>query len=113
MPLSRWMRYATQKPENPIELRIYEGENGHFTLYEDENDDYDYEKGIYATIKFDWNNKSKTLTIGKRKGSFPGMLKKRVFNIVLVKKHHGTGVAVTSNPDKTVTYMGDKLTIRF
>jgi alpha-D-xyloside xylohydrolase len=113
IPMGPVLQYATQKPENPLEIRIYEGANGHFTLYDDENDNYDYEKGIYSTIRFNWNNEQKTLTIQKRQGSFPGMLKKRIFNIVLVLKNHGTGLAVTKHLDKTVTYSGKKTVIIF
>jgi len=82
-------------------------------LYEDENDNYNYEKGIYATITFYWNDKKRELTIGDRKGSFPGMLDKRTFEIVLVKEWHGIGIEITENPDKVILYKGKKLTIKF
>src|ERR1700744_6625524 len=100
------VEYATQNPDGAIELRIYPGANGEFLFYEDENDTYNYEKGNYSTFSFKWNEKLHRLTISDRKGSFPGMQKKRVFNIVLVNKDHGAGAGITSKADKTITYSG-------
>jgi alpha-D-xyloside xylohydrolase len=94
-----------------LEIRIYAGANGEFTLYEDENDNYNYEKGAYSTIKFLWNNKNRTLTIDKLKGAFPGMLKQRKFNIVLVSKDKGTGTDLTKKYDREVIYSGRKISV--
>ena len=82
LPLGPEMQYVGEKPWNNLEIRVYPGANGSFTLYEDEGDSYNYEKGAYSTITFDWNDKSRTLTIGERKGSFPGMLTSRQFTVV-------------------------------
>ena len=112
LPLGPFKQYSTEKPEDPLELRIYAGADCEFELYEDENDNYNYEKGVYASIPFKWDEKSKTLTIGKRKGSFPGMLKKRTFRIVWVQKNHGVGLEVTKDADQTVTYSGKTIRIR-
>jgi len=84
IPMGPFTQYASEKPADPIELRIYPGADGHFTLYEDEGDGYGYEKGARATISFDWNDKRRTLHIGKRNGSFPGMLRERSFRVVIV-----------------------------
>ena len=111
LPLGPTMEYATQKPEDPIELRVYTGANGSFVLYEDENDNYDYEKGQYATIPITWNDSSQTLTIGARSGGFPGMRKERTFMVVVVKPGHGTGLDTTPKPDRTVSYAGDSETV--
>jgi alpha-D-xyloside xylohydrolase len=73
--------WSTQKLEDPIELRIYRGADGDFTLYEDENDGYNYEKGAYATIAFHWDEAKQTLTIGERMGEFAGMLAARMFQV--------------------------------
>ena len=81
-----FVQYAAEKPADPIELRIYPGADGSFTLYEDENDNYNYEKGVYSTIAFHWNDAKRRLTIDARKGSFPGMLKERSFSVVIVKQ---------------------------
>ena len=113
IPMGPFLQYTTEKPADTIELRVYSGTNGSFTLYEDENDNYNYEKGKYATIDFTWIDASKTLTIADRKGDFAGILKKRVFNIVLVGENHGTGVEICKIPDKTVKYRGLKMEVKF
>jgi len=106
VPMGPPVQYSTQKPADPIELRIYPGANGSFTLYEDENDNYNYEKGVYSTIAFYWDDAKRQLTIEDRKGEFPGMLKTRSFHVVIVRAGHGTGVEVTANPEKVVMYSG-------
>ena len=92
--------------EDPIELRIYPGANGDFTLYEDEGDSYDYERGAYSTIPLHWDDKARTLTIGDRQGAFPGMLEHRTFQVVIVREGNGTGMASSSQPDATIEYFG-------
>ena len=82
LPLGPEMQYVGEKAWDNLELRVYPGANGDFTLYEDEGDNYNYEKGQYATIAFHWNDKTRTLTIDERKGNYPGMLTKRQFTIV-------------------------------
>jgi alpha-D-xyloside xylohydrolase len=107
-----FVQYSAEKPADPIELRVYPGANGSFTLYEDENDNYDYEKGVYSTIAFHWDDAKRQLTIDARNGEFPGMLKTRSFQVVIVGQRHGTGVEVTANPDKVVSYNGQRLTVQ-
>jgi len=73
---SRWARKCNSPRKSrpiPLEIRIYRGADGDFTLYEDENDTYNYEKGAYATVGFHWDDAKQTLTIGERKGAFPGI----------------------------------------
>src|SRR5579862_135322 len=111
IPMGPFIQYAAEKPAEPVELRIYPGADGDFTLYEDENDNYDYEKGVYATIAFHWDDAKRQLTIDDRKGSFPGMLPERTFDIVIVGKDHGMGVGITGNPDKVITYRGSRQVI--
>jgi alpha-D-xyloside xylohydrolase len=105
------LQYAAEKPADPIELRVYRGADGSFTLYEDENDNYDYEKGAYATIPIHWDETARSLTIGERKGQFPGMLKSRNFRIVFVGEAHGVGIGQTAQPDKVVQYSGQPVTV--
>jgi alpha-D-xyloside xylohydrolase len=112
VPMGPFVQYSTEKPADPIELRIYPGADGSFTLYEDENDNYNYEKGVYATIGFHWNDAKRQLAIDARKGTFPGMLAARTFQVVLVGKGHGAGVEVTDNPDKVVSYQGEQQTLQ-
>jgi alpha-D-xyloside xylohydrolase len=112
LPFGPKVQYATEKKWDNIEIRIYEGINGEFTLYEDENDNYNYEKGIYSTISFVWNDMKKTLTIADRKGSFPGMPYERNFNIVIVGQNKGTGMDIIEKYDRVVTYMGKKVVVK-
>lgn len=106
VPLGPEKEWSTEKQEDPIELRIYRGADGDFTLYEDENDGYNYEKGAYATIPFHWDDGKQTLTIGERKGTFPGILTGRSFQIIFVGEGHGAGISVEGKPDKVVRYVG-------
>jgi alpha-D-xyloside xylohydrolase len=110
LPYGPAIEFAMEK-NDPVELRVYRGANGSFTLYEDEGDNYHYEKGIYATIPISWNESSHTLEIGKRHGKFPGMLKERTFRIIWVSSGHGVGVASTPTPDAVVTYSGNALQV--
>jgi alpha-D-xyloside xylohydrolase len=111
LPLGPDEEYATQKPADPIELRIYAGADGSFSLYEDENDNYDYEKGVHATISFQWDDAQRTLTIGERAGKFPGMLETRAFHVVVVGDGHGAGIEPTAQADKVVEYSGQRTTV--
>jgi alpha-D-xyloside xylohydrolase len=111
IPMGPFLQYSSEKPADPIELRVYRGADAKFTLYEDEGDNYDYEKGRYATIPITWNESRQTLEIGKRSGEFPGMLKERAFHIIWVSANHGAGVASTENPDVVTHYAGNTVKI--
>ena len=101
LPLGPEMQYVGEKPWDNLELRVYPGADGSFVLYEDEGDNYNYEKGVYSTITFQWNDKSKILTISQRKGDFPGMLQQRQFTIVL-----------PDGRQQTVNYDGQQLQVK-
>jgi len=83
LPLGPEMEYVGEKAWDNLEIRVYPGANGTFTLYEDEGDSYNYEQGQYTTITFTWNDGKKTLTIGERQGSYPGMILSRTFTLAL------------------------------
>lgn len=110
VPYGPAIQYARQSAD-PMELRIYRGADGKFTLYEDEGDNYNYEKGGYATIPLTWNEEKQTLTIGKRAGKYSGMMKARTFRIVLVSSQHGHGVPSVAKPDHEVIYRGAKIVV--
>jgi alpha-D-xyloside xylohydrolase len=112
IPMGPFIQYSTEKSD-PIEIRVYPGADGEFTLYEDENDNYNYEKGLYSTIEFEWTNATRTLKIGNRQGNFPGMLKIRTFQIVLVSTDHGTGIDATDEIEKVVKYNGTEKKVIF
>jgi alpha-D-xyloside xylohydrolase len=112
LPWGPDVQYSTEKKWDNLEIRIYPGANGKFTFYEDENDNYNYEKGAYSTIDMEWDDQEKTLTIGDRKGAFPGMLKNRKFKIVMVAPGKATGSTETTAFDKVVSYNGKKVIVK-
>ena len=105
------IQYATEKQADTIELRVYPGADGKFTLYEDEGDSYNYETGKYSTIPISYSNSGGGVTIGARSGTFPGMLTNRVFKVVKVTAGHGIADTMTANPDTTLTYTGASVTV--
>jgi alpha-D-xyloside xylohydrolase len=109
VPLGPHVESALAKAD-PVELRVYPGASGDFSLYEDEGDNYDYEHGGYSVIPIRWDDGAQTLTIGDRRGRFPGMLEHRTFRIVLVREGHGTGITPSSEPDATIEYQGKATT---
>jgi alpha-D-xyloside xylohydrolase len=108
-PAEEW---SDQKPAELIELYVYEGADANFTLYEDEGTNYNYEKGQYATIPFYYNEIHKTLTIGKRKGSFRGMLRNRRFRVVVVKAGQVRPLNLDHSEGILVSYNGQKESIQ-
>ncbi len=113
LPLGPEVQFTIEKPADPIELRIYRGADGRFNLYEDEDDNYNYEKGDYAVIPLDWDDATHKLTIGRREGRFAGMLNSRTFRVVLVGAGHGTGIDATVHPDREVKYSGEAVEVSF
>lgn len=107
IPIGPDVQYATEKKWDNLEIRVYPGANGSFTLYEDEFDNYNYEKGAYSTISFNWNDKTRTLTIGDRQGEYPGMLANRKFNICLMTPNAASGMS-----PKTVEYDGKSVSVK-
>jgi alpha-D-xyloside xylohydrolase len=101
LPFGPDVQYTSEKPWDSLEIAIYPGADGHFTLYEDAGDGYEYEKGEYTTIDLKWNDKQRSLTIGPRQGTFPGMLRERDF---VVKVLGGEPV--------TVPYKGKRVHVR-
>lgn len=112
IPMGPHIQYATQAVD-PMEIRVYQGANGSFNLYEDEGDNYNYESGSYSIIPFTYNDVTKQLTIGGRTGSFPGMLTNRTFNIVWVQNGYGAGLDLSGNYQSVVNYNGSAFTVTY
>jgi len=108
IPFGPDVQYSTEKKWDNLEICIYPGADGEFTLYEDENDNYNYEKGAYSTIKFKWNEMARTLTIANRVGSFPGMIKSRKFRLTLIGNNNSPGNP-QAKQSKTVSYNGNSV----
>ena len=102
VPIGPVMQYVGEKQWDNLELRVYPGANATFTLYEDEGDNYNYEKGVYAVIPISWTERTRTLTIGERKGTYPGMLQKRHFTII-----------TPDGKKQTVEYNGKEIKCKF
>jgi len=102
IPLGPDVQYATEKKWDDLTIKVYPGSDTDFILYEDEFDNYNYEKGAYTEIPFHWNEKSKTLTIDTRKGQYKGMIETRSFNLVL-----------PDGQQKTISYSGKKTNVHF
>lgn len=113
LPLGPESDYSDQHPDGAIKLRIYPGADASYTLYDDDGTTYDYEKGAFSKISLQWEDDSRTLTIGAREGQFPGMAKQRDFKVVLVRENHGTGEAVDPWADRTIHYDGSAQTLHF
>lgn len=101
LPIGPDVQYAVEKPWDSLEMRVYPGSNGSFTLYEDEFDNYNYETGHYTEIPFTWDDRSRRLTIGERKGGYEGMIPVRTFTIRLAGNKKGVDV----------TYSGEKMVV--
>ncbi len=113
IPFGPDLQYTGEKPEDPITFRVYAGADGAFTLYEDDGKTYDCDRGVCARISFNWNDAARTLTIGDRQGSFPGMLTARTFNVVLVDKNKPVAFSFASTPNQTANYDGKAVTLTF
>ena len=112
VPFGPELQYAGEKPADPITLLVYGGADGAFTLYEDDGLTYGYEKGAFARIPLRWDEAQRTLTIGAREGSFPGMLAARTFNVVFVDREHPVGFSFTLPAGLTVRYAGESVAVR-
>ena len=111
VPFGPDVQYATEKPGAPYEIRIYPGANAKFTIYEDDNETYAYEHGQRATYELTWNDAARTLTIGARQGSFPGMIAKRQLDVVLATPGKNAGLSRPAEA-KTVLYTGAPLEVK-
>lgn len=110
VPMGPRVQHTAEQPHAPIELRIYAGADGDFILYEDEGDNYNYEKGAFTTVGIHWKDDMKQLTIDDRRGAFDGMWESRTFKLVMVGKGHGAGEAA-AEADRIVEYHGKSMVI--
>ena len=111
IPFGPEMEWSDEKPAELINLYVYEGQNGCFQLYEDEGTNYNYEKGKYATIDITYDDVTKTVSFGARKGQFDGMLKNRRFNIVFVSKDAPKALNLDNPEGKMVNYNGKAISV--
>jgi len=112
IPTGPAIEYVAQKAADPLIVYVYAGANGEFDMYEDEGLNYNYEKGAFSRISFDYDDAKKTFTIGERTGEFTGMLPKRVIYVRLVEPGHPAGMDFEPG-GKKVTYSGKAITVKF
>ena len=120
IPFGPEVQYSSEKAWDNLTVCVYPGADGTFTLYEDEGDGYNYERGQFSTIPFTWDEATRTLTIGQRQGSFPGMLKQRQFTIILPDKQirltnyvqKTTSLVIKEGESQTVSYDGSAVSIK-
>ena len=111
IPFGPEIQYCDEQPASQITLYVYAGADGSFQLYEDEGTNYNYERGNYATIDICYNDAERTVTFGKRQGSFNGMLKNRTFNIIFVSKDNAKPLDFNAN-GKVVNYSGKAVSVK-
>ena len=112
LPFGPALQYSDERPAELINLYVYAGSDGQFLLYEDEGTNYNYEKGKYATIDIHYDDASRTITFGKRNGSYSGMLKQRRFNVVLVSRDHALPLNLDNPQGVMVEYKGKAVSVK-
>jgi alpha-D-xyloside xylohydrolase len=104
VPMSPVMQYADEVRDAPYEVRVYRGADGFFPLYEDEGDNYNYERGRFALVSLRWTEDSGELIIAACEGDFDGMVKSREFRIAFI--------SACGRQSRTVVYSGEEIRVR-
>jgi len=112
IPTGPEIQYTDEKPADPLTIYVYGGTNGSFDLYEDENLNNNYQKDKFSIIPFEYNDETKTLKIGERKGSFDGMLEKRTIEVVFISKDKPVGLNLKAKPDQVISYEGKEVNVK-
>ena len=110
IPFGPDVQYAAEKKWENLEIRVYPGQDADYVFYEDEGDNYNYEKGQFSTIRFHWDESKQELTIGERSGSFKGMLASRQFNVVFVDSNTPSGDKAATGT--SVAYNGKEVKVK-
>jgi len=106
IPVGPDQQYTGEKPRNALTLYVYAGRDGQFSLYEDEGRTYGYERGEFSRIQISWNDTARTLTIGRRAGTFPHMAASRMFTVVLVTPERPLPYSGAQTQGRTLRYAG-------
>ena len=112
IPFGPQMEWSDEKPAELINLYVYAGQDGEFQLYEDEGTNYNYEKGKYATIDIRYDDQTRTVSFGQRNGQFPGMLKQRRFNVVLITGDAPRPLNLDNPEGRMVEYNGKAVSVK-
>lgn len=111
VPIGPAIQFADEKPDAPLELWVYPGQDGHFTCYEDEGDNYNYEQGNFATIQMVWDDSARQLILENRQGSYPGMQTSKTFRVVIAKEKVFDPPGAETREARTVQYEGQQLVL--
>ncbi|MDE3212865.1 MAG: DUF5110 domain-containing protein, partial [Bacteroidota bacterium] len=112
IPLGRALQYTSQKPEDTLDLILYGEKKARFSLYEDDGETYQYQKGKYSSIDFDYNPATRILSIRKSANSFKGMLQKRIFRIYRIDKAHSAGIDNLPGKYREVDFRGKDMEVK-
>lgn len=110
VPIGPEITFADEQPNASLDLCIYPGQNGSFTLYDDEGDNYNYEQGHFATIRLSWDDATRRLILHNRVGNYPGMPGSRKFRIVMAEGMNNHPLSEASSV-RTVLYEGHEISI--
>jgi alpha-D-xyloside xylohydrolase len=109
IPIGPEIQYTSERKDDVLTLYVFPGENGSFTIYQDENTNYNYEKGQFSTIKLNYDEATRTITIGERQGQYPDMPQKIRFELIWVKDYQRGGF--NTRPQQVVDYFGEQIQI--
>jgi len=112
LPTGPELQYTSEKAADPLTLFVYTGKDASFSLYEDEGTNYNYEKGAFSTISFNYSEKGKSLTIGDRKGSFAGMMNDRTIRIIVISPKSAKALNFVQKAAHTLKYSGKQTVIK-
>jgi alpha-D-xyloside xylohydrolase len=109
IPVGPEIEYTSEKKDAPLDIYVYTGADGSFDLYEDEGTNYNYEKGKFTLIRFTWSEADQKMTVADRKGAFDGMLKDRIFRIILVSKEKPVPFLSEKTKAAEIKYSGSQV----
>ncbi|CAH1192693.1 hypothetical protein PAECIP111891_00419 [Paenibacillus allorhizoplanae] len=111
VPMGGSIQFAEQRTDDNRHIRVYTGQYGTFDYYEDEGDNYNYEKGAYALIPMVWDEENRTFIIKEREGSYPGMRQNQSFNLTFLGVRDGDGSLKEAEKKTQIYYTGNYIEI--
>ncbi|WP_235549536.1 TIM-barrel domain-containing protein [Paenibacillus sp. Soil766] len=112
VPRGGSIQFAEERPNNNIHLCIYSGQNSSFVYYEDEGDNYNYERGVFALIPMVWDEEKRTFIIKERQGTYPGMSTNQSFNITFFGVKDVDGSLKEAEKKTQIHYTGNYIEIK-
>jgi len=111
VPTGPSIQHTREGQNGPITLQVYGGADGNFSLYEDDGVSRQYLNGAYSRIPISYDDSSGRLTIGARKGRYPGMSSKRTIRVRFMQPGRVRTLDL-DQADKTVAYDGTSKVVR-